>query len=139
MVNIDSLERKKKELLSNLNETDLKQYVILLSNDYYKHFKNNDVAEFNNTLNLLKEVVEVYKDKYSNIIGFVYFNLFLNANILLNETDSDSPIKLTNPFKYNLYKSNELEEELTHDIEKIFNKDRIRARYNEKQTNKKIE
>lgn len=139
MVNIDSLERKKKELLSNLNESDLKQYVVLLTNDYYKHFKNNDVAEFNNTLNLLKEVVEVYKDKYSNIIGFVYYNLFLNANILLGETVKDSSIKLTNPFKYTLYENNELEEELTHDIEKIFNIDRIRARYNEKQTNKEIE
>lgn len=139
MVNIDSLERKKKELLSNLNESDLKQYVVLLTNDYYKHFKNNDVAEFNNTLNLLKEVVEVYKDKYSNIIGFVYFNLFLNANILLGETVKDSSIKLANPFKYNLTESNELEEELNHDIEKIFNIDRIRARYNAKQTNKEIE
>ena len=139
MVNIDSLERKKKELLSNLNESDLKQYVVLLTNDYYKHFKNNDVAEFNNTLNLLKEVVEVYKDKYSNIIGFVYYNLFLNANILLGETVKDSSIKLTNPFKYTLYENNELEEELTHDIRKIFNKERIRARYNEQQANKVTE
>ena len=139
MVNTDSLERKKKEILSNLNETDLKQYVVLLTSEYYKHFKNNDVKEFNNTLNLLKEVVEVYKDKYSNIIGFVYFNLFLNANILLGETVKDSTIKLANPFKYTLYETDELEEELNHDIEAIFNKDRIRARYNAKQTNKEIE
>ena len=139
MVNIDSLENKKKEILSNLNESDLKQYVILLTNQYYKTFKNNDVKEFNNTLELLKEVVEVYKDKYSNIIGFVYYNLFLNANILLCETVPDSSIKLANPFKYKLSESDELEEELTHDIEKIFNIERIRARYNEKQVNKEIE
>ena len=139
MVNIDSLERKKKQLLSNLNESDLKQYVVLLTNEYYKYYKDNDAKEFNNTLNLLKEVVEVYKDKYANIIGFIYYNLFLNANILLDETAKDSTIKLINPFKYNLYESNEIEEELTHDIEKIFNKERIRARYNEKQTNKEIE
>lgn len=139
MVNIDSLERKKKELLSNLNESDLKQYVVLLTNEYYKNYNNNDVSEYNNNLNLLKEVVEVYKDRYSNIIGFIYYNLFLNANILLTENVSDSTIKLTNPFKYDLYKSDDIEEELTHDIEKIFNIDRIRARYNEKQTNKEIE
>ena len=139
MVNIDSLERKKKELLSNLNETDLKQYVVLLTNDYYKHFKNNDVKEFNNTLNLLKEVVEVYKDKYTNIIGFLYYNLFLNANIILNETFSDSTVSLSNPFNYGLYETNEIEEELNHDIEAIFNKERIKERYNEKQTNKVAE
>ena len=139
MVNIDSLERKKKELLSNLNESDLKQYIVILTNDYYKYFKNNDVAEYNKTLNLLKEVVEVYKDKYTNIIGFLYYNLFLNANIILNETFSDSTVSLSNPFNYGLYETNEIEEELNHDIEAIFNKERIKERYNEKQTNKVAE
>ena len=139
MVNANSLENKKKEILSNLNESDLKQYLVLLSNNYYKSFKENDVKEFNSNLKLLNEVIEVYKEKYSNIIGFAYYNLFLTANILLTETVSDSTVKLANPFNYKLYESNELEEELTHDIEKIFNIDRIRARYNEKQTNKKIE
>lgn len=139
MVNPQSLEKKKKEILSNLNESDLKQYLVLLSNNYYKAFKENDVAEFNSNLNLLNEVIEVYKDKYANVIGFAYYNLFLTANILLSETISDSTIKLVNPFSYGLYKSEELEEELTHDIEKIFNIERIKARYNEKQTNKEIE
>ena len=138
MVNADSLENQKKQILANLNETDLKQYIIILTNDYYKAFANNDVHDFNYNLQLLKEVVELYKEKYSNIIGFVYYNLFLNANILLTENVPDSTIKLANPFNYKLYESDELEEELTHDIEKIFNIDRIRARYNEKQTNKKI-
>ena len=133
------MERKKKELLSNLNESDLKQYIVILTNDYYKYFKNNDVAEYNKTLNLLKEVVEVYKDKYTNIIGFLYYNLFLNANIILNETFSDSTVSLSNPFNYGLYETNEIEEELNHDIEAIFNKERIKERYNEKQTNKVAE
>ena len=139
MVNTDSLENKKKEILSNLNESDLKQYLVLLSNNYYKYFKENNVKEFNSNLKLLNEVIEVYKEKYSNIIGFAYYNLFLTANILLTETVSDSTVKLANPFNYKLYESEELEEELTHDIEKIFNIDRIRARYNEKQVNKEIE
>ena len=139
MVNTDSLENKKKEILSNLNESDLKQYLVLLSNNYYKYFKENNVKEFNSNLKLLNEVIEVYKEKYSNIIGFAYYNLFLTANILLTETVSDSTVKLANPFNYKLYESNELEEELTHDIEKIFNIERIRARYNEKQVNKEIE
>lgn len=139
MVNTDSLENKKKEILSNLNESDLKQYLVLLSNNYYKYFKENNVKEFNSNLKLLNEVIEVYKEKYSNIIGFAYYNLFLTANILLTETVSDSTVKLANPFNYKLYESEELEEELTHDIEKIFNIERIRARYNEKQVNKEIE
>jgi hypothetical protein len=63
----------------------------------------------------------------------------MNANIIITETATDSKIKLNNPFKYDLYESEEMEEELNHDIRKIFNKDRIRARYNEKRTNKTIE
>lgn len=136
MVNTRSLENKKKQILANLNESDLNQYIILLTSNYYKAFKENDVSEYNYNLGLLKEVTELYKDKYSNIIGFVYYNLFLNANILLTESVADSTIKLANPFNYKLSESSELEEELTHDIEEIFNIDRIRARYNEKQTNK---
>ena len=130
MVNPASLENKKKQILANLNESDLKQYIILLTSNYYKAFKENNIDEFNYNLGLLKEVTEIYKDNYANIIGFVYYNLFLNANIILAETKTDSQIKLTDPFKYNLYESEEIEEELSHDIKAIFNKERIRERYN---------
>ena len=63
----------------------------------------------------------------------------MNANLLITELASDSTIKLNNPFKYGLYESEEMEEELNHDIRNIFNKERIRARYNEKRTNKATE
>ena len=138
-MNADSIANKKKQILYNLTESDLKQYLVLLSNNYYKAFKENDVNEFNSNLKLINEVIEVFSERYSNIIGFTYYNLFLTANVLLSETVSDSTVKLANPFKYKLTESNELEEELTHDIEKIFNIDRIRARYNENQINKEIE
>ena len=130
MVNPASLENKKKQILANLNESDLKQYIILLTSNYYKAFKENNIDEFNYNLGLLKEVTEIYKDNYANIIGFVYYNLFLNANIILAETKTDSKIKLIEPFNYNLNESEEIEEELSHDIKAIFNKERIRERYN---------
>ena len=136
MVSNNSLEKKKRELLSNLSYTDLKQYILLITNNYYKAFVENDVKEFNYNLWLIKEVIELYRDKYANITGFVYYNLTLHSNNLLNE---NSEIKLTNSFKYDLQESDEIEEELTHDIEEIFNINRIRARYNEKQTNKVVE
>ena len=54
----------------------------------------------------------------------------MNANILLTESKTDSKIKLIEPFNYNLNESEEIEEELSHDIKAIFNKERIRERYN---------
>ena len=133
MVSNNSLEKRKRELLSNLSYSDLKQYILLITNNYYKAFAENDVKEFNYNLNLIKEVIELYKDKYANITGFIYYNLTFHSNSILNE---NSPIKLTNCFKYDLQESEEIEEELSHDIKEIFNIERIRARYNEKQINK---
>ena len=130
MVNIKELKNKQKEIIVNLSEEELKQYILYLTRCYYNNFNNDDETLFNYNLNLLKDISENYKEVYPNIIGFIYYNLFLNANILLAETKTDSQIKLTDPFKYNLYESEEIEEELTHDIEKIFNKERVKERYN---------
>ena len=139
MVNLSMLETKQRNILKNLSEEELEQYILYLTNNFYNSFKENDFKSHEFNINLLKDVVEHYKEKYPNIVGFVYYNLFMNANILITELATDSKIKLNNPFKYGLYESEEMEEELTHDIRKIFNKDRIRARYNEKRTNKAIE
>lgn len=139
MANFKGLEIKQRELLTKLSENELKQYILYLTRSYYTSFKENNTDLFNYNLNLLKDVIEHYKETYPNIVGFIYYNLFMNANLLLTELASDSTIKLSNPFKYGLYESEEMEEELTHDIRKIFNKDRIRARYNEKRNNKATE
>lgn len=139
MVNLSTLESKQKDILLNLSKEDLEQYILYLTNNYYNSFIKSDVKNHEFNINLLKDVIEHYKEKYPNIVGFIYYNLFMNANIKLTELASDSTIKLSNPFKYGLYESEEMEEELTHDIRKIFNKERIRARYNEQQTNKATE
>ena len=139
MGNFQVLENKQRELLTNLSENELKQYILYLTRSYYTSFREDNEELFNFNLNLLKDIVEHYKETYPNIVGFIYYNLFMNANIIITETATDSKIKLNNPFKYDLYESEEMEEELNHDIRKIFNKDRIRARYNEKRTNKTIE
>jgi len=139
MGNFQVLENKQRELLTNLSENELKQYILYLTRSYYTSFREDNEERFNYNLNLLKDIVEHYKETYPNIVGFIYYNLFMNANIIITETATDSKIKLNNPFKYDLYESEEMEEELNHDIRKIFNKERIRARYNEKRTNKTIE
>ena len=140
MVNIKELKNKQQDLIANLTEEELKEYILYLTSCYYESYKANDVQQFNNNLELLEEVIEKHKDKYVNIVGFIYFSLFFNANLYIHETASeDKDIKLTIPFNYNLYESEEETEELTHNIRNILNKERIRIRYNEKRTNKAAE
>ena len=130
MGNISNLENKQKELLNNLSKSELKQYILYLTRCYYTNFNDGNEKLFNYNLNLLKDIAENYKETYPNIIGFIYYNLFLNANILISESKADSKIKLAEPFNYNLNETEEIEEELSHDIKAIFNKERIRERYN---------
>ena len=39
MVNLSTLESKQKDILRNLSEEDLEQYILYLTNNYYKSFK----------------------------------------------------------------------------------------------------
>lgn len=140
MANIKELMNKQKELISNLTEEELKQYILYLTSCYYESYKTDDVQQFNNNLELLEEVIDKYKDTYVNIVGFIYFSLYFNSNIYLSEMASEEKeIKLTVPFNYDLYETEEETEELNHTIKNILNKERIRARYNEKRTNKTVE
>ena len=95
--------------------------------------------QFENNIQLLEEVIEAYKKTYANITGFVYFSLFFNSNLVLSEALDSKDINLAIPFNYNLYETEEETEELTHNIRNILNKERIRARYNEKRANRTVE
>ena len=140
MANIKELKNKQKELITNLTEEELKQYILYLTSCYYESYKANDVQQFNNNLELLEEVIDKYKETYVNIVGFIYFSLYFNSNLFIHEIASEEKdIELTVPFNYNLYETEEETEELNHNIKNILNKERIRTRYNEKRTNKTTE
>ena len=53
MVNISVLENKQKDILLNLSEDDLKQYILYLTNNYYISFKNDDIKAYEYNLNLI--------------------------------------------------------------------------------------
>lgn len=86
MVNLNKLEYKRKELISDFSEEELKQYIQVLAKKYYVHFLNNEKELYNNTVNQLKEVLQVYKSKYSNLNNYINFCLLEAINNLLNET-----------------------------------------------------
>lgn len=93
-----------------------------------------DEETFNNTLELLNDVIDEYSLTYVNLQGFVFFCLYLNANMIMTKASSNDKFELKNIFNYDLREDENFEDDLRHDIKEIFNKERIKERYYEKRT-----
>ena len=135
-INLDGL---KKDVLKNLSKDKLKQYIFHLTKKYYVSFIEGDEETFNNTLELLHEVIDEYNFTYVNLQGFTFFCLYLNANIIMIKASSNDSFELKNIFKYDLLEDDDFEDDLHHDIKNIFNKERVKERYYEKRTSQFIE
>lgn len=127
---------KSKALLQDLSKDKLKSYIFYLTKKYYESYKDNDVEAFERTIEHLFFIVEEYDDKYVNLYGFMAYCLYLNANVEVMKKH-DHQIKLDPLFKMDLLEDNV--EELAFDIKNIFNKDRIKERYNAKRTCEHVE
>lgn len=129
MANADKLDRMKNDVISNFDKTKLKKYLFYLTRKYYESYLKNEEEEFNETIEKIMDVIDEYRDVYINLWGYVYYCLYLNAVLIFSEKSKNNDFILKNISKYDLMEDNDLEEELHHDIKKIFNKDRIRMRY----------
>ena len=134
-----SLDGLKKDVLKNLSKDKLKSYIFNLTKKYYVSFIEGDEETFNNTLELLHEVIDEYNFTYVNLQGFTFFCLYLNANIIMTKASSNDSFELKNIFKYDLLEDDDFEDDLHHDIKNIFNKERVKERYYEKRTSQFIE
>lgn len=129
MANADKLDRMKNDVISNFDKTKLKKYLFYLTRKYYESYLKKEEEEFNETIEKIMDVIDEYRDIYINLWGYVYYCLYLNAVLIFSEKSKNNDFILKNISKYDLMEDNDLEEELHHDIKKIFNKDRIRMRY----------
>ena len=132
MANLNNYEQIRFDLIADLSKDKLKQYILYLTHRYYESYMAGDEVSFQNYLELLNQIFNHYKETYSNIMEFVFYCFYLNS--IQNHGDDDG-FKFGNPFTYDLMEDNNIEEELSHDMKKIFNKQRIRERYNEKRIN----
>ena len=127
---------KRTDVLYNLSKDKLKQYIFYLTQKYYVAFKENDVGAHKLATEQLLFLIEEYGDKYVNFDGFVSYCLYVNALSELAEHDQHD-FRLDPLFHMDLLEDNV--EELNHDIKNIFNKERIRERYNAKRNDKYVE
>jgi len=132
MSGVDKIGRMKGDVLSNLSKDKLKKYLFHLTRKYYETYMANDEKGFNETIESLMEVIGAYRETYVNLMGFVYYCLYLNAVLIISEQSDNDDFSLKNIAKYDLMEDDGFEEELSHDIRNIFNKDRVKRRYYEK-------
>lgn len=135
MSGVDKIGRMKGDVLSNLSKDKLKKYLFYLTKKYYQTYMKGDEKGFNETIEKIMEVISHYRETYVNLMGFIYYCLYLNAIIIISEKTGNDEFSLQNIAKYDLMEEDDFEDELHHDIKNIFNKDRVRARYYEKGIN----
>ena len=131
MSGADKIDRMKGDVISNLSKDKLKKYLYYLTRKYFETFMANDVNAFNDNMETLMNVYEEYREEYVNLMGFIYYCFYLNAILIISEKASKD-FSLKNISKYDLMDDDDFEDELSHDIKNIFNKDRVRRRYYEK-------
>ena len=86
MVNINAIEKQKKEIIKNFKPEEFEAYLKSLVNLYYESFLEQDKEKHLAVNNLIEEAVEIYETDYSNV---KYNNLVYQvnkANELLTET-----------------------------------------------------
>ena len=105
--NLKELESKYHELLINLSEEDLKQYIKGLADNYYSSFLSNEKEVHESTFKQLEEVNSIYKSKYSDFTNYINFCL-LNAvhNILNENISSDMDLKLIDSSEDDFFSDN---------------------------------
>ena len=132
MGGVDKIDKIKGDVISNLSKDKLKKYLFYLTKKYYETYMAKDENEFNKTIETLMDVIGAYRKTYVNLMGFVYYCLYLNSILIISEKTDNDDFALKNIAKYDLIEEEDFEDELSHDIKNIFNKDRIRRRYYEK-------
>ena len=133
MVTNSSLDRMKKDVIVNLSKDKLKSYIFYLTKKYYESYLAGDEKAFNQVFAQLYALNDEYNETYVNLLGFIYFCLNVHANDIMMNEHEDIEFKLKYLANYDLYEDEELEEDLKFDIKNIFNKERIRERYDEKE------
>ena len=129
---------KSKELLRGLSREQLKPYIFFLTQKYIVGYTQNDRANYDIAIEQLFFIREEYGEKYVNLDAYIYFCLSVNANEQLKQFHGDKELFELEPlFKVDLLEDNV--EELPFDIKNIFNKERIRERYNAKRTREHVE
>jgi len=84
--NIQTLEQKQRELITNLSLDELEVYIQRLAENYYSSYFNNDKALYLHTVDELKDLIKIFEIDYPNLHIYINFKLLETINKLLDDT-----------------------------------------------------
>lgn len=94
MTTINELKKKyqinRDELITGLDEDELKRKILMLTKSHYISYLNNDEKLYYNTVNILEFIAEIYSsvndktDYYNNINNFINYCMVLSINEILS-------------------------------------------------------
>ncbi len=95
MPTINELKKKyninKDELITGLDEDEIKRKILMLTKNYYVSYFNNDEKLNKATLNIIEFIAEVYSsvndetDYYNNVPNFINYCMVLSINMILSD------------------------------------------------------
>lgn len=95
MATINELKKKydinKDELITGLDEDELKRTILQRCKAYYVSYFNNDEKEYKATLNIIEFIEEIYSsvneetDYYNNVPNFINYCMLLSINMILSD------------------------------------------------------
>lgn len=107
MTNINEIKKRindeKLQLIQGMDETDLKNYIRNISQDYYIYYINNDAANFNAVSSIL-EYIKTY-DKYDGLNNYMNYCMVIAINLLLNKL-MDNKLNLMMPEMEDINRNN---------------------------------
>ena len=95
MTTINELRKKynikKDEVVTGMDEDELKRTILKLTKDYYVSYFNNDKKQYTATVNMLEFLSEIYSsindetDYYNNVPNFINYCMVLSMNMILSD------------------------------------------------------
>ena len=78
-------DKKLKEIVSDLTEEELNQFILYLVDNYYKYYFNNDLEGYKANLKNLELVIELVKFDYPDIENYINYCLLCKISKVLEE------------------------------------------------------
>ena len=73
---------KKFQMIDDLDDEELSNYIMSTCNDYYTYYMNDDISKFNAAASILEYIKT--ESKYNNIANYINYCMIVAINRLLN-------------------------------------------------------
>jgi hypothetical protein len=130
MANIDNIKKRvydeKQDMIANMDEDDLKDFIHKSCRNYYVDFINDNVKDFNATASILEYIKN--NAEYNNVSNFINYSMIIAVNTLLNSL-MDRKMELMMPDMVDItaekgYKKSDLLKKLERPLPELQDEDR---------------